>query len=328
MLVILIIYDCRTCWAGFTFRAHNVHFFSYYCCDKSVFGSVVTCEKAQKPWSDVEFVTSRCSRVSACEFCFPTFCSGLRKGRLDALVADSGKTTIRLHFFPQHHRQRSRKCRSEGKCDCSDQCCSDTHTKNICEHVGIQIYNRFILVCWCEKIMVKSCLTENRKKQKHKRVDSVCCSSTVVLIKYNINSAEQGNSHQHNHTNPFIPSRSHSLGSKVSNPKLPESDGSPESCPVLHVLLPLETVVISESLDSDAYSHFNNVWQPINMAFCIVKMPHWLLFWLQVSHQNILEWIWITNDTTLIINNYVKYLGHSGTPNNTQHWVCFEFINQ
>lgn len=38
----------------------------------------------------------------------------------------------------------------------------------------------------------------------------VCCSFTVVLIKYNINSAEQGNSHQHNHTNPLIPVRNHS----------------------------------------------------------------------------------------------------------------------
>lgn len=99
MLVILIIYDCRTCWAVFTFRAHNVHFFSYNCCDKSVFRSIVTCEKAQKVWSDVEFVTSCCSEVSACEFCFPTFCRGLKKGQLDAPVTESGKRT-RLHFFP------------------------------------------------------------------------------------------------------------------------------------------------------------------------------------------------------------------------------------
>lgn len=48
----------------------------------------------------------------------------------------------------------------------------------------------------------------------------------------------------------------------------PDSCG--ESCPVLHVLLPLETVFISESLDTEAYSHFNSVWQPINMAFCTV----------------------------------------------------------
>lgn len=39
------------------------------------------------------------------------------------------------------------------------------------------------------------------KKNKRKHVDSVCCSSTVLIIRYKVNSAEQGNSHQHIHTN-------------------------------------------------------------------------------------------------------------------------------
>lgn len=89
---VLVIHDCRTCWAVFTFKAHNVHFSSYNCCDKSVFRSIVTCEKAQKLWFDVEFVTSCCSGVFACEFCFPTFCHGLRKGWLEG--------TTPLHFSP------------------------------------------------------------------------------------------------------------------------------------------------------------------------------------------------------------------------------------
>lgn len=37
---------------------------------------------------------------------------------------------------------------------------------------------------------------------------------------------------------------------------------------MLHMLLPLETVTNSESSDTEAYSHFNNVLQTINMAFC------------------------------------------------------------
>lgn len=156
MSVILLIHDCRTCWAVFTFRAHNVHFFSYNCCDKSVFRSIVMCEKEQKLWSDVEFVTSRCSGVCACEFCFPTFCPGPWKGRLDAALPESSKRTKRSHFFPNTTGKDAERAVLKENVTVPINVVL-THTpKNYCEHVGIQIYNRFTLVCWCEKIMLKT----------------------------------------------------------------------------------------------------------------------------------------------------------------------------
>lgn len=136
-----------------------------------------------------------------------------------------------------------------------------------------------------------------QKKKKKKRSTNVLIVSAVPpqLFLSNTTSTLQNRVILTSTIKPFQ-SLQESLIRKQSVPppncqNLPGSspDICGESCPVLHVLLPLETVSISESLDTDAYSHFNNVWQPINMAFCIVKAPRWLLFWLQMSHQNILD---------------------------------------
>lgn len=136
----LKMYDCRTCWAVFT--EHNAFtFFSYNCCDKSVFKSIVTCEKEQRLWPDFKFVTSHCSGVSGCEFCLQMFCLWPAKAH-----SHFRKSTKRTLFF-QRHRQRPGMCHPEGKCDCSDQCCCDTHKKNIVSMLVYKIYNRFILVC-------------------------------------------------------------------------------------------------------------------------------------------------------------------------------------
>lgn len=153
MLAILIIYDCRTCWAVFTFRAHNVHFCSYNCCDKSVIRLIV---KAVIWCWVCHFTLFR--RVRLWVF-FPDLLPWPEKRAAGGSRYREWQKNNKIAFFPLSHRQRSSTCRPKGKRDCFDQCCSDAHTHThtkYCEHVGIQIYNRFILVCWCEKIMLKT----------------------------------------------------------------------------------------------------------------------------------------------------------------------------
>lgn len=89
------------------------------------------------------------------------------------------------------------------------------------------------------------------------------------------------------------------------------SDGLPdicgESCPVVHVLLILETVSNSESLATEAYSPFNSVWQPINMAFCTEKVHPRLLFWVQTSRHHILVLTFYLFKTSHLVQHSSTY---------------------
>lgn len=75
-------------------------------------------------------------------------------------------------------------------------------------------------------------------------------------------------------TSTFTPSFSWLNEAKCPDPKLPQSFWWlarhlwRELPCVARVVASRETVTNSESSDTEAYSHFNNVWQPINMAFC------------------------------------------------------------
>lgn len=85
----------------------------------------------------------------AVSFIYRCFNCGLQK---HTPISEKGKRKKTLFFH--HHRQRSGMYHSEGKGDCSDQCCCDTHKKNIVSMLVYKIYNRFILVCWCEKYWI------------------------------------------------------------------------------------------------------------------------------------------------------------------------------
>lgn len=142
----LKMYDCRKCWAVFT--EHTAFtFFSYNCCDKSVFRSIVTCEKEQKLWTDFKFCHFTLFRSVWLWVCLQMFCLWPAKAHYHFRKSQKNKKNT---FF-QTPAAKIWNVPSWRKVWLFRSMLLWHTQKNIVSMLVYKIYNRFILVCWCEK---------------------------------------------------------------------------------------------------------------------------------------------------------------------------------
>lgn len=139
----------------FSHSKHITFTFSSYNCDKSVFRSIVTCEKEQKLWTDVEFVTIQLWVLFMGLWPWPA------KRNSHFRKRQKYKNT----FFPMA-LAKIWNVPSRRKVWLIQSMLFWRTQKNIASMLVYKIYNRFILDCWCEKCWKLVFKRKNRRKKE------------------------------------------------------------------------------------------------------------------------------------------------------------------